>query len=83
MKLTYQAPAYRHIALDEGTAASGCVVSAPHTSSTCAYTMRAPFRPALNVFFSTTVCSTLPGNVPSQYTGSGGSGVDIANVFGS
>ena len=84
MKLTYQAPAYRHIALDGTTAASGCTIQAPHDSSSCAYklgTVEIPiFGTGDRLVFTSTACNILPSDaVEAHYFGD----ADPSNVFGS
>ena len=80
MKLTYQSPAYRHVALEGTMPASGCSVTVNHTRSTCSVPVDNPFDgTTYYVFESTGVCNTTPGSdVISQYLG----GVN-PNLFGS
>lgn len=79
MKLTYQKPAYRHIALDGTTPSSGCSATVNHTRSTCSVPFEDPFEGVMyNVFEGTGACDIDPGNVINQYGG------DVnPNLFGS
>lgn len=84
MKLTYQSPAYRHIALDGGTGASGCEVTNNHTRDSCPWVIsvnnpKLPTSININVFNTAgSVCNVSPETAIAQY-----GMATVSNIFGS